>query len=122
VTPLEGIRARAPRDVKVEYQIGCWHQGRNYHPMIEDPKMFYPEAIMAAERADVVVFVGGLSPAIEGEQGDASNSDASGDRSDIQLPAVQRDLLKKLVATGKPVIFVLMSGSAVAIGWEHDHV
>jgi beta-glucosidase len=122
VTPLEGIRLRAPEGTRVLYQVGCWHQARDFNLAIEEAASFYAEAVIAAERADVVIFVGGLNPTIEGEQGDAGNSDAGGDRSDIQLPAVQRELLKRLHATGTPVVLVVMSGSAVSIGWERDHL
>jgi beta-glucosidase len=118
VTPLEGIRERAPIDVVVDYQIGCWHQARDYNLHVEDTKMFFPEAMIAAERADVVVFVGGLKPAMEGEEWDAAHSDADGDRTELMLPSIQRTMLAQLIKTGKPVILVIMSGSAVTLGWE----
>jgi beta-glucosidase len=75
-------------------------------------------AIAAARRADVVVFAGGISSQIEGEEG----TPFGGDRATMDLPATQEQLLKALVATGKPVVFVLMSGSAMSINWERDNV
>ncbi len=71
------------------------------------------EAILAAENADVVVLCMGLNPAMEGEQGDAYNAANSGDKTDLELPAAQRLLAEKIVAVGKPVIFVNVSGSCV---------
>lgn len=73
-------------------------------------------------KADVIIFAGGISPLLEGEAGDAGNDDIKGflggDRSTIELPEVQTEFMKKLKATRRPLIFVDMSGSAVAFGWE----
>jgi beta-glucosidase len=78
----------------------------------------FGEAIAAARRADDVVFVGGISAALEGEEG----TNGTGDRADLDLPAVQQALLQALVATGKPVVAVLMSGSALSVNWASAHV
>ncbi|GBU08810.1 beta-D-glucoside glucohydrolase [Bacteroidales bacterium] len=78
------------------------------------------------KNADVILFVGGISPRLEGEEGDAGKEKLDGfeggDRTDIALPAIQTNLMKELKATGKPVVFVNMSGSAVAMPWEDEHV
>jgi beta-glucosidase len=78
----------------------------------------FSDAISAAENDDAVVFVGGISSDIEGEEG----TNGGGDRADIDLPQVQDYLLKALAATGKPVIMVLMNGSAIAVNWAQAHV
>ncbi|MFZ9388514.1 MAG: glycoside hydrolase family 3 C-terminal domain-containing protein [Chitinophagaceae bacterium] len=76
-----------------------------------------------ASRADVVIFVGGISPQLEGEEMPvAVPGFKGGDRTSIQLPAVQTELLKALQGTGVPVIFVMMTGSALAIPWESEHI
>lgn len=73
------------------------------------------EAVAAARAADVVVAVLGLSPELEGEEMPVRLPGFSGgDRTDIRLPAVQRDLLDTLSSTGVPVVVVLTSGSALA--------
>lgn len=73
--------------------------------------------------ADVIVFVGGISPELEGEEMPVSQTGfAGGDRTSIALPAIQTETLKALYATGKPVVFVLMTGSAIAIEWENRHI
>jgi beta-glucosidase len=73
--------------------------------------------------ADVIVFAGGMSPKIEGEEMDvAIPGFYKGDRTSIMLPQIQTDLLQALKATGKPVIFVLMSGSAVSFPWESQNL
>jgi len=73
--------------------------------------------------ADVLVYVGGISPRLEGEEMKVSQQGFSGgDRTTIALPAVQTNFLKALKATGKPVIFIMMAGSAVAIPWEAENI
>ena len=64
----------------------------------------------------------GLSAEIEGEQGDASNSEAAGDKVDLELSGLQPRLLESIVALGKPVVLVVISGSALNLAWAHDHV
>ncbi|WP_217278617.1 glycoside hydrolase family 3 C-terminal domain-containing protein [Hymenobacter sp. BRD67] len=69
--------------------------------------------------ADAIVFVGGISPRLEGEEMKVDVPGFSGgDRTSIALPRVQTDLLKVLHTTGKPVVFVMMTGSALATPWE----
>lgn len=73
--------------------------------------------------ADVFVFAGGISPQLEGEEMKVDFPGfEGGDRTSIMLPQVQTQLMKALVNTGKPVIFVMMTGSAIAIPWEAQHV
>ncbi|WHZ20375.1 MAG: beta-glucosidase [Rhodanobacteraceae bacterium] len=80
------------------------------------------KAADAVKQADVVVAFVGLSPDVEGEESplDVAGFD-HGDRTDIALPAVQRTLLERAAASGKPLVVVLMSGSAVAIDWAQRH-
>src|SRR5438128_764962 len=73
---------------------------------------------VAAKRADVVVYVCGLSAQLEGEEGTNGN----GDRRDLNLPGRQQQLLEALHATGKPVVVVLMNGSALGTTWAQAHV
>ncbi|MCA0365032.1 MAG: glycoside hydrolase family 3 C-terminal domain-containing protein [Bacteroidetes bacterium] len=72
--------------------------------------------------ADAIIFVGGISPALEGEEMPVNLPGFNGgDRTSIMLPKVQTDLMKSLKNTGKPLVFVMMSGSAVAIPWEEEN-
>lgn len=81
------------------------------------------EAIEAAEQADLVVMVLGLSSRIEGEEMKVkAEGFASGDRTSLDLPAPQQRLLEKVCATGKPVVLVLTSGSAMGVNWADAHV
>ena len=69
--------------------------------------------MIAAEQADVVVMCLGLDATIEGEEGDAGNEYASGDKPSLRLPGLQQELLEKITAIGKPVILVVLAGSAM---------
>ncbi|RYY20304.1 MAG: glycosyl hydrolase, partial [Chitinophagaceae bacterium] len=73
--------------------------------------------------ADVILYVGGISPQLEGEEMpvNAPGFDG-GDRTTIQLPAVQTSMMKALYATGKPVVFIMMTGSAIATPWESQNL
>ena len=73
--------------------------------------------------ADAIVFVGGISPQLEGEEMRVDYPGFNGgDRTSILLPAVQTGLMKALKSTGKPIVFVMMTGSAVAIPWEAQNI
>lgn len=80
------------------------------------------EAVNAAKEADASVLVLGISAGLEGEEMPvAVEGFRGGDRTDISLPKPQEDLLKAVVATGKPVVVVLLSGSALAVNWANDN-
>lgn len=81
------------------------------------------EAMETVKWADQVIMFMGLSPRLEGEQMKVDvEGFAGGDRISIALPSVQRKLIKKVVATGKPVVLVLLNGSAVSINWENENI
>lgn len=83
----------------------------------------FDEALDTARDADVVVFVGGLTGDVEGEEMTVNYPGfAGGDRTDLRLPAPQRTLLEALHGTGKPVVMVLTGGSAIAVDWAQAHL
>jgi len=83
----------------------------------------FEEALDAARAADAVVFVGGLTGDVEGEEMKVSYPGfAGGDRTDLRLPGSQRKLLEALQATGKPVALVLTGGSALAVDWAQQRL
>jgi beta-glucosidase len=83
----------------------------------------FEEALAAARAADAVVFVGGLTAEVEGEEMRVDYPGfAGGDRTDIELPAAQRKLLEALHATGKPVVLVLTTGSALGLRWAEQNL
>lgn len=85
---------------------------------LPNSKPIFEEAVDIAKTADAIVFVGGLTGDVEGEEMTVNYPGfAGGDRTDIHLPQVQQHLLETLKATGKPVIVVLTTGSALAVDW-----
>jgi beta-glucosidase len=81
------------------------------------------EALAAAGKADVIIFCGGITANLEGEEMPLEiEGFAHGDRTHLNLPAVQEDLLKELHSTGKPVVYVNFSGSAMALNWEKENL
>jgi beta-glucosidase len=80
------------------------------------------EAVRAAQGADAVVMFVGLSPRLEGEELPVHVPGfADGDRTDLEIPAEQDALIRAVVGTGKPVVVVLLNGSAVAANWAAEH-
>jgi len=120
VTPLEGIRAAVNKNTKVWYTQGCTHTGLNTDGLERNGNL--SEALSMATRADAVVLCLGLSAQLEGEQGDASYSQAAGDKVNLNLTGLQQRLMEEIVALGKPTVLVLLAGSALSVTWAHHHV
>jgi beta-glucosidase len=81
------------------------------------------EAVEAARKSDVVVMVLGLSARVEGEEMKVkADGFAGGDRTSLDLPAPQEQLMEKVFAAGKPMVLVLANGSALSVNWANDHV
>lgn len=81
------------------------------------------DAVAAASQADVVIFAGGLSARIEGEEMKVqAKGFAGGDRTSLDLPEPQQKLLERVHATGKPVVLVLMNGSALSVNWADKNI
>ncbi|MBB5518426.1 beta-glucosidase H [Amphiplicatus metriothermophilus] len=81
------------------------------------------EAMAAAAEADVILFFGGIDATLEGEEMKVEiDGFLGGDRTHLNLPKPQEDLLKALKATGKPVVLVNFSGSAMALNWADENL
>lgn len=81
------------------------------------------EAVQTANQADAVVLVLGLNERLEGEEMKVeADGFEGGDRTSLNLPANQEELMKAMIATGKPVVLVLINGSALSINWANDNV
>lgn len=121
ITVLDGIREYLPDSVRINFSQGC----HLYKDKVEGLAMAndrIAEAVAAAEKSDVTVICLGLDATIEGEEGDAGNEYGAGDKFDLNLPGLQQQLLTAVAATGKPVILVLLSGSALAVTWADENV
>ena len=112
-----------PHDLRVEYMHHAPLFGAGI-TMEWQPKpgMLTDAAVDAAKKADVVVAFVGLSPELEGEEMPLKiDGFAGGDRTSIKLPEAQQKMLEALAATGKPLVVVLMNGSALAVNWAQEH-
>ena len=131
---LNNIHERNYRYAEVNLEAGKLYPIRlDYHEFVGDADIRLVwsrpggtsgrDALAAARQADAVVLVMGLSPRLEGEEMSVPvEGFQGGDRVQIGLPRVQEDLIQKVAALGKPVVLVLLNGSAVAVNWARDHV
>lgn len=86
-------------------------------------KDFMAPVLEAVKNAEVIIYVGGISAGLEGEEMPVNiDGFKGGDRTSLDLPAIQDKVLKALKATGKPVILVLMNGSALSVNWANDNL
>jgi len=110
-----------PHGIRLEYLHGTGSAGIDL-TWIPPAGALRGQAVATAKNADVVIACVGLSPNLEGEEMPVHLEGFSGgDRTSINLPAAQEDLLKALAATGKPLIVVLQNGSALAVDWAQAH-
>jgi beta-glucosidase len=112
-----------PHMIRIEYTHKATLFGAgitlNWKPAIDAER---EAAVDAARQADVVVAFVGLSPDLEGEEMPVHvKGFDGGDRTSIELPAVQEKMLEAVAATGKPLVVVLMNGSALAVDWAKQH-
>ena len=144
-TILEGIRAQAGPDIEVTYAEGCPLAAANTNsatgggrgfggrggrggglPVATRPAAeLLAEALSNAANADILIYVGGINSQLEGEENPRANGYEGfngGDRTSIELPRVQEDFVRALAATGKPLIMVNCSGSAMAMPWEAENL
>ena len=121
ITVLAGIEDYVGEQVRVYYSEGCHlYKDRTSNLAQADDRISEVKAV--CEVSDVLVVVLGLDSGIEGEQGDAGNEFASGDKRDLQFPGLQPEVLRTAYESGKPVILVSMTGSAMALAWEAEHI
>lgn len=121
ITILEGIHEAVElEDIRIFYSEGCHLYKDSISGLSEKDDRIY-EAVTVAERSDVVILCLGLDSTIEGEQGDAGNSDGAGDKLNLNLLGRQQYLLEKIIETGKPVIVVLGTGSALTLNGQEEN-
>jgi beta-glucosidase len=120
LTPIS-FADNKPHSIRLEYLHGTGSAGIDL--TWEAPAAtLRDEAVAAAKQSDVTIAFVGLSPSLEGEQMPVHLEGFSGgDRTSIDLPAPQQQLLEAVAATGKPLIVVLQNGSALAVNWAQQH-
>ena len=121
ITVLEGIQRYVGDDVRVLYSEGC-HLCKDRIQGLAEANDRMSEVRAVADASDVIIACLGLDASLEGEEGDEGNEFASGDKPNLNLPGLQEEVLRELVKSGKPVILVLLSGSALAVPYAEEHV
>jgi len=119
-TPIQAVKGKT-YDIEVRFQfVKTWGANMKINVAKELP-IDYQQAIRQLDGIDQVIFCGGISAALEGEEMPVNiEGFKGGDRTSIELPRVQRDFLRALKAAGKTVIFVCCSGSAIALAPEAE--
>lgn len=120
VTVLEGIIDEAGEDISVHYAKGA-HLFKDREENLAKANDRVTEAVIAAENTDLTILCLGLDETLEGEEGDTGNSYASGDKTTLDFPESQKTLFEAVVATGKPVILLVMTGSAMDLRYANEH-
>jgi len=134
IAELDGVHERAYSYDTVDLEAGHLYAIRvDFHEVHGDADIrlvwepphgdYAEDALNVARQSDVVLMFLGLSPRLEGEEMKVEvEGFAGGDRVKLGIPQVQTDLLERISALGKPVVLVLLNGSAVAVNWARDHV
>jgi len=105
--------------IKLEYGRGGTGISLVWLRLVADP---IPSAVAMAKDADVVVAVVGITSQLEGEEMKVDVPGfKGGDRTSLDLPKEEEDLLEAMKGTGKPLVVVLMNGSALSVNWANEH-
>jgi beta-glucosidase len=122
VSVMEGLKTEFPH-AEITYVPGTEflaHDPR--HPSMPSSDQPDPAAVAAARKADVVIAVVGITSRLEGEEMPVDLPGfLGGDRTDLAMPKPEENLVQAVAATGKPLVVVLMNGSALAVNWEKEH-
>ena len=121
ITVLEGIQDYVGEYVRVLYSEAC-HLYKDRTSNLAQANDREAEMRGVCEESDILIAVMGLDADLEGEEGDTGNEYGSGDKPDLNLPGLQEQMLKTAKSYGKPVILVLLNGSALALTWEDEHL
>jgi beta-glucosidase len=129
-----GIHTNFTKTKEIELEAGRFYRVRlDYVNLGPAPQVqllwsladrdYTAEAMEVAKKAHVIVMVMGISPILEGEEMPIKvEGFEGGDRTEIELPRPQEELLKRIHALGKPMVLVLMNGSAIAVNWANDNL
>ncbi|MGQ9621234.1 MAG: glycoside hydrolase family 3 C-terminal domain-containing protein [Bacteroidales bacterium] len=121
VTPLRGIREKLAGFSEVLYARGCnWVEGMSNQKPSDN---LITEAVETAKKADIIIMCMGITPRLEGEEMRVNAEGfMGGDRTRIDLPDIQQKLIKEIHSLGKPVVLVLLGGSAITVNWENENI
>jgi len=116
-----------PVTIRLEYAddtdyAGIWLRWRMVRESGFEQKL-YDEMMAELKNADACIFVGGISPSLEGEEMPVEvNGFSGGDRTHLDLPVIDEEMLKAVHGSGVPTVLVLTGGSALSVNWAQDHI
>ncbi|MCM3905751.1 MAG: glycoside hydrolase family 3 C-terminal domain-containing protein [Pyrinomonadaceae bacterium] len=125
VTKEIALEAGRAYDIRIEYSENANHYAaaKLLWAPPSGARILHDDAVSKARQADVIIMVLGIAPSVEGEEMEVKlEGFRGGDRTDLSLPKAQEELLKEVHALGKPVVVVLLNGSALAVNWANDQV
>jgi len=125
VTILQGIRNRAGKNVKVNYSIGVDQPEKLAQDSTRSKLQagLEADALRIAAKSEVIIFVGGISPELEGEEMPVKvDGFSGGDKTHLDIPKNQQVLLEKIHALKRPVVLVLTNGSALSVNWAQENI
>ena len=123
-THLGQIHLEKGHPVKLDVSYSRFEEGNHDAQLIWAPVNNVPDpaAVAAAQNADVIVAVVGITSRLEGEEMPVDQPGFSGgDRTSLDLPKPEEDLVQAVAGMGKPLVVVLMNGSALGVNWEKAH-
>ena len=121
VTVLEGIQDAVGSKTRVLYSEGCHLYKKNVTGLGEaNDRLSEVKGVCA--KSDIVIVCLGLDASLEGEQGDTGNIYAGGDKEDLNFPGFQQNILETAYNSGKPVVLLMLVGSAMDITWAEKHI
>jgi beta-glucosidase len=123
-THMGQLHLEKGRPAKLEVSYSRFAEGKPEAQLIWAPVNNAPDpaAVAAAKKADVVVAVVGITSRLEGEEMPVDQPGFSGgDRTNLDMPKPEEDLVQAVAASGKPLVVVLMNGSALGVNWEKAH-
>lgn len=121
ITVLEGIQDYVGDRGRIFYSEGCHlYKDRMSNLAFHSDRISEVKAV--CDESDVIIACLGLDAGLEGEEGDEGNQFASGDKPDLNLPGIQQEVLETIHASGKPVVLVLLTGSALCVKWADEHI
>lgn len=120
----KAVELEAGKKYKLVYEYKNWFGDGDAKLLWSMPnEQMQVEAVETAQKADAVILVLGLSQRLEGEEMPIKvDGFEGGDRTHLKLPQIQRDLMQAIQKTGKPVILVLLNGSALAVNWADENL
>lgn len=125
VNILQGIRNKAGKNIRINHSVGVDPPEKLIRDTVRQKLQagMEKEALQIGAKSEVIVFVGGISPELEGEEMPVQiDGFSGGDRTHLDMPKSQQLLLEKLILLKKPIVLLLTNGSALSVNWAQPNI